>query len=265
MHCGVTRARRRATLSTSIVRYFALFYDVVEDFVARRQAHRAEHLSMALAAHTRGELVLAGALAEPADGALLVFRCVDRSVAEDFARRDPYVRAGLVTRWTVRPWSVVIGGESSDPGSAASQGNDPLVPLLEAFVAGVSEPWLGQARRFRREADVSIGELGAHPDLGERLRLIVEDLPATEFGVYYRMFAARTRRGRIFALAQGTGLLRLRVGRGRASDAYRSGAKPDAELGPDWVDLDAWNPEPTTESWLATLRELAALARAAAD
>jgi hypothetical protein len=79
------------------------------------------------------------------------------------------------------------------------------------------------------------------------------------------MFAARTTRGRIFALAQGTSLLRLRVGRGRADDACRRGARPDAELGPDWVDLDAWNPVPTTDSWLATLRELAALARAAAD
>jgi uncharacterized protein YciI len=247
------------------MKYFGLFYDAVEDFVTRRQAYRAEHLSMALAAHARGELLLAGALAEPADGALLVFRCADRSVAEDFARGDPYVRAGLVTRWTVRPWSVVIGGEPSDPGNAASRGDDALQRLLDAFVTGLPEPWLENARRFRPEADVPLGELGAHPDLGERLRLITADLPATEFGVHYRMFAARTTRGRIFALAQGTSLLRLRVGRGRAGDACRSGVKPDAELGPDWVDLDAWNPVPTTESWLATLRELAALARAAVD
>jgi uncharacterized protein YciI len=32
-------------------------------------------------------------------------------VAEDFARADPYVRNGLVTRWRVREWSVVIGGD----------------------------------------------------------------------------------------------------------------------------------------------------------
>jgi hypothetical protein len=74
------------------------------------------------------------------------------------------------------------------------------------------------------------------------------------------MFAARTQGGRIFALAQGTRLLHLRVGRNRAAEAYHSGAKPDAELGPDWVDLDAWNPEPAAAAWLATLRALASLA-----
>ena len=83
--------------------YFALLYDVVEDFVARRQPYRARHLSLAQAAHARGELVLAGAFAEPVDGALLIFQCSDRSVVESFAEGDPYVRAGLVRRWTVRP------------------------------------------------------------------------------------------------------------------------------------------------------------------
>jgi uncharacterized protein YciI len=93
--------------------YFALFYDVVDDFVSRRTAYREEHLRLAREAHGRGELVLAGALADPADRALLVFHAVDRSVVEDFARNDPYVLNGLVTRWEVRPWTVVIGGDTS--------------------------------------------------------------------------------------------------------------------------------------------------------
>jgi uncharacterized protein len=91
--------------------YFALFYEVVEDFVARRAPYRAEHLRLAREAEARGELVLAGAFTEPADRALLVFRVADRSVAEAFARNDPYVTAGLVRRWEVRSWAVVIGGE----------------------------------------------------------------------------------------------------------------------------------------------------------
>jgi uncharacterized protein YciI len=78
--------------------YFALFYEVVDDFVARRLPYREEHLRLARAAHHRGELLLAGALTEPADRALLVFRGVARSVVEDFARADPYVTNGLVTR-----------------------------------------------------------------------------------------------------------------------------------------------------------------------
>jgi len=42
-----------------------------------------------------------------------VFRSAEPSVAEDFARNDPYVKRGLVTRWEVRPWAVVIGNEPS--------------------------------------------------------------------------------------------------------------------------------------------------------
>jgi uncharacterized protein YciI len=94
--------------------YFALFYDVVDDFLARRTAYREEHLRIAREAHRRGELVLAGALTDPADRALLVFHVADRSVVEEFARNDPYVTNGLVTRWEVRPWAVVIGGDTSE-------------------------------------------------------------------------------------------------------------------------------------------------------
>jgi uncharacterized protein YciI len=93
------------------VNYYALFYDVVDDFVSRRAAYREEHLRLVREAHGRGELLLAGALTEPADRALLVFRAADRSVVEDFARNDPYVTSGLVTRWEVRSWAVVIGNE----------------------------------------------------------------------------------------------------------------------------------------------------------
>ena len=72
-------------------------------------------------AHARGELVMAGALGEPA-GALLIFRAADRITAENFATADPYVTAGLVRAWTVRPWTVVVGQDPSEtpPGLPAS-------------------------------------------------------------------------------------------------------------------------------------------------
>ncbi|HET9016718.1 MAG TPA: YciI-like protein [Thermomicrobiaceae bacterium] len=92
--------------------YYALVYHVVEDYVARRAAFREEHLGLARAAHARGELVLAGALGDPVDGALLVFWGEHAAIAENFASRDPYVLNGLVTRWEVRPWNVVIGGDA---------------------------------------------------------------------------------------------------------------------------------------------------------
>jgi uncharacterized protein len=90
--------------------YFALTYELVDDYLARRAALRQEHLNLAKAAHERGEIILAGALADPPDRALLIFRAPDRSVAESFARNDPYVSNGLVKRWEIRPWTVVIGG-----------------------------------------------------------------------------------------------------------------------------------------------------------
>jgi uncharacterized protein YciI len=91
--------------------YFALIYELVDDYLVRRAAFRQEHLGLAAAARERGEIVLAGAFADPADRALLVFRVADRAVAESFAQKDPYVVNGLVKRWEVRPWNVVIGGD----------------------------------------------------------------------------------------------------------------------------------------------------------
>jgi uncharacterized protein len=93
------------------VAYFLLLYDVVPDYLERRGQYREEHLRLARDAHERGEIVMAGALAEPPDGAVLVFRGRDGSAAERFAQADPYVRNGLVAQWRVRPWTVVVGGD----------------------------------------------------------------------------------------------------------------------------------------------------------
>jgi uncharacterized protein len=95
--------------------YYALFYDAVDDFMARRGAYRDEHLRLAREAHARGELLLAGALADPADGALLVFQGESAAAAEAFARQDPYVKNGLITGWRLRPWTVVVGNEPRSP------------------------------------------------------------------------------------------------------------------------------------------------------
>lgn len=88
---------------------YLLFYDVVEDYVARRAPLRAAHLAHAQTFVERGELILGGALARPVDGAVLLFRADSPAVAERFAEADPYVREGLVTRWWVREWTTVVG------------------------------------------------------------------------------------------------------------------------------------------------------------
>jgi uncharacterized protein len=91
--------------------HYLLFYEFVPDYLQRRAQFRSEHLRWAWDSHSRGELLLGGAYADPADGAAILFRCESRSVPERFAESDPYVRAGLVTRWLVREWSTVVGDE----------------------------------------------------------------------------------------------------------------------------------------------------------
>lgn len=95
--------------------HYLLLYDLVDDYVARRSAFRAAHLEHVRQAYARGDLVLAGALAEPVDGAVLVFRGASAQVAEAFATADPYVANGLVTRWRVRAWATVVGDGASTP------------------------------------------------------------------------------------------------------------------------------------------------------
>ena len=96
--------------------YYALIYYVVDDYVARRAQYREDHLALARASQRRGELILGGAFSDPPDRALLVFKASDKTVVEDFVRNDPYVINGLVTRWEIRPWTVVIGPDSGTVG-----------------------------------------------------------------------------------------------------------------------------------------------------
>jgi uncharacterized protein YciI len=95
--------------------HYLLMYDVVEDYVDRRAPFRGAHIALARAAVARGELVLGGALAQPADGVVLLFRGVSPAAAEAFAKSDPYVREGIVTRWRVREWTTVVGNDAENP------------------------------------------------------------------------------------------------------------------------------------------------------
>ena len=100
--------------------HYLLMYDVVDDYVTARVPFRKMHLLHALAAYQRGEMLLGGALANPADGAVLVFQGDSPKAAEDFAKSDPYVLNGLVTSWRVREWTTVVGDNPSlhvDPNS----------------------------------------------------------------------------------------------------------------------------------------------------
>ena len=88
--------------------HLVLEYTLADDYLQRRAALREEHLALVRAAHERGELLMAGALPDPYDRALLVWTA-PRELVERFTGSDPYVVQGLVTGWTIRHWDVVVG------------------------------------------------------------------------------------------------------------------------------------------------------------
>ena len=95
--------------------HFLLFYDYVPDVLEKRPQFRGAHLAHARAAVARGELKLAGAFADPVDRAALFFSAPSKDVVENFAKSDPYVTGGLVTRWRGREWTTVVGQDPAHP------------------------------------------------------------------------------------------------------------------------------------------------------
>lgn len=92
--------------------HYLLFYDAVDGYEERRKPFRAAHLKHASEAVARGELVLAGAFANPIDGAVLLFRGASAEPAEAFAKSDPYVLNGVIRNWRVREWTTVVGPDA---------------------------------------------------------------------------------------------------------------------------------------------------------
>jgi uncharacterized protein YciI len=95
--------------------HFLLFYEFTSDYLERRAEFRSEHLRKAWESQARGELMLGGAFAEPADGAVLLFNCESAAVPTAFAEADPYVRNRLVTNYRVRSWTTVVGDLAANP------------------------------------------------------------------------------------------------------------------------------------------------------
>lgn len=97
------------------MKHFLLIYDYVPDYLERRTAYRPAHFALAKAAADRGALFLAGACTDGDPIGVLVFKTPDRRAVEDFARADPYVTNGIVTRWQVREWTTVLGKDAIAP------------------------------------------------------------------------------------------------------------------------------------------------------
>jgi uncharacterized protein len=95
--------------------HYLLIYDLAPDYLERRGQFRTEHLKLAWEFQEKGDLVMGGALADPADSAVLLFKSDSPASAERFAASDPYVKNGLVKSWRIRPWTTVVGKDATTP------------------------------------------------------------------------------------------------------------------------------------------------------
>src|SRR5215475_5920763 len=125
--------------------HYLLFYEVAEDYLSRRAQFRNEHLQKAWEASARGELVLGGALANPVDGAVLLFKGESPEVAENFAQADPYVTSGLVKRWHVREWTTVAGDGAAIPVHSAGDDAGEAAQSPSSRPAAILRMWKARA------------------------------------------------------------------------------------------------------------------------
>jgi uncharacterized protein YciI len=89
--------------------YLLLTLDYVEDILEKRDPYRAEHIAGAKAEEEAGKCVLAGALQNPTDKGVFVFKDCDEAYVKNFVESDAYYKAGLVPSYTIRPWMIVVG------------------------------------------------------------------------------------------------------------------------------------------------------------
>jgi uncharacterized protein YciI len=95
--------------------HYLLIYEVAPDYLARRPLFRGAHLKHAWDAVERGELLLGGAVGDPIEGSILLFSTDSAAIPEAFAKADPYVSNGLVTRWRVARWNTAVGHQAANP------------------------------------------------------------------------------------------------------------------------------------------------------
>ncbi|PHS79582.1 MAG: hypothetical protein COB59_01295 [Rhodospirillaceae bacterium] len=92
---------------------FTIFCTDKPNSSAIRAANRADHLD-----YVRGvidRVVMAGPTQtddlSAMNGSLLIMDFSDKSQAEDFAKHDPYAKAGLFESVSIRPWKQVFPEE----------------------------------------------------------------------------------------------------------------------------------------------------------
>ena len=72
--------------------YLLLTLEYVDDMVEKRGPYREEHLAGARKGFDEGKIVMAGALMDPVDAGVFVFKNCEREEVEAFVEADAYTR-----------------------------------------------------------------------------------------------------------------------------------------------------------------------------
>ena len=107
--CARVMTNAAAAASAAANSYLLLTLHYVDGMMEKRGPHREAHLAGAQRGYDDGTIVMAGALLDPVDAGVFVFKNVDEAHVKAFVEADAYYVAGLVPRYTIRPWMVVVG------------------------------------------------------------------------------------------------------------------------------------------------------------
>ncbi len=94
--------------------HYLLFYEKTPGYAEKQKPYEEAHFAYVIEAVKSSGMVLAGNLGAAEDGsAVLLFKSNSTEKAEAFAKGDPYVVHGIVSKWYVRPWRTVVGRDAS--------------------------------------------------------------------------------------------------------------------------------------------------------
>lgn len=85
---------------------YLLFYEPVENVLAKAPAHLPAHSARLDDFHARGALLMVGTFANPQEGSMSIF--TTRAAAEEFVEGDPFVLNGVIRNWQIREWDEVL-------------------------------------------------------------------------------------------------------------------------------------------------------------
>jgi len=83
-----------------------MLYEVTAEGMTKAREHFPAHRARIDEFHQRGVLLMVGAFANPAEGAMGIFS--SREAAEEFIQGDPFVIHSVVAKWTLREWNEAL-------------------------------------------------------------------------------------------------------------------------------------------------------------